>query len=52
MSSKPRKTKTDPQQTEAPAETNDDSIPKWAMQQIRPEDDPFHDDFEVEIVPK
>ena len=27
-----------------------DQIPQWAQQQIRPEDDPFHNDFEMEIV--
>ena len=27
-----------------------DQIPQWATQPIRPIDDPFHDDFEVEIV--
>ena len=27
-----------------------DKIPKWATVQIKPIDDPFHDDFEVPIV--
>ena len=41
-----------PDSKEKGSDEGETEIPAWASHQIRAEDDPFHDDFEVELVPK